>query len=61
MFHASPTAANLEPSGIGVILTFFVPSPDLDDPEMTNVAAPLHGAAPKSDKEKEAEEGNVSD
>jgi hypothetical protein len=42
-------------------LTFFVPDPDLDAPEMTDVSAPLHGSALKSDKEKQAEEGNVSD
>lgn len=30
-------------NGIGIILTFFVPNPDLDAPEMTDVSAPLHG------------------
>jgi hypothetical protein len=30
-------------NGIGVILTFFVPDPDLKAPEMTDVSAPLHG------------------
>lgn len=47
-------------NGVGIILTFFVPNPDLDAAEMTDVSAPLHGAA-KSDKEKELEEGAVSD
>ena len=48
-------------NGIGIILTFFVPNPDLDAPEMTDVSAPIHKAAVKSDKEKEIEEGNASD
>lgn len=50
-------------NGIGIILTFFVPNPDLDAPEMNNVSAPIHkaAAAVKSDKEKEIEEGHASE
>lgn len=35
--------ATIAINGIGIILTFFVPDPDLDAPEMTDVSAPLHG------------------
>ncbi len=30
-------------NGLGIILTFFVPDPDLNTPAMSDVSAPLHG------------------
>ncbi|KAK5169361.1 uncharacterized protein LTR77_005336 [Saxophila tyrrhenica] len=39
-------------NGIGVILTFFVPDPDLDSQEMRDVSAPLHGKGMEAAQEK---------
>jgi hypothetical protein len=48
-------------NGIGVILTFFVPDPDLNAPEMTDVSAPLHGKAGVTvEKEKQLEDGETA-
>lgn len=43
-------------NGIGVILTFFVPDPNLEAPEMNAVAAPLNNAA-----DGQAEKGKAMD
>ena len=44
-------------NGIGIVLTFFVPNPDLEGAEMRDVTSPLHGSALKDvGKEKEMED-----
>ncbi len=47
-------------NGIGVILTFFVPSPDLDSAEMRDVSAPLHGKGmPMKEMDAKLDDSNI--